>query len=493
MYFLSFYSEGEPYDEGFSLSAVAEEIKEKLTSYFDDIFLYNKRSLKTLPNSEDICNSYDEPLDQNANVHHFGYFDFKPFLIDYTLKNIPENSLLLYHDGNFIKNQQYWQTDWENLNSICENMLSENSSDIWFQMEREGCYVKSCVKEYTLDYFFTESEKHVVKNSHLINAARVLVRNNKFGRKFISEYLELCKNKNLIAKNPNHNPDPEFQWSCGDQDVLNCLVYRYILDGKLPKTFPRFSFLYRVLRYENRPFLWSGVNNDNYHFTGISELRNTELLTYMENLSVEINENDIVSFLNLDKLSEETDLCKILKKYGSDKSSDWHNYSPLYNYFFQHLKDDEINFFEVGIYHGASVHSWREYFSKAKIFTADVDEKTFLKVEDLDVECFYCDQDDPITIKTMWNTDKLKDIHFDVILDDGKHEFISNLNFLKESIHKLKKGGIFIIEDLTISTCNSFENILFGLQNQYSLDYIKLLKLPSQNNKIDNNILLIIK
>jgi hypothetical protein len=93
----------------------------------------------------------------------------------------------------------------------------------------------------------------------------------------------------------------------------------------------------------------------------------------------------------------------------------------------------------------------------------------------------------------MWNDDKLKDLHFDVIMDDGKHEFISNLNFLKESIHKLKKGGIFIIEDLTISTFNSFENILSSLESEYSLDYMKLLKLPNPNNKIDNNILLIIK
>lgn len=414
-------------------------------------------------------------------------------MIDYTLKNIPEGSLLLYHDGNFVKNEQYWQTDWENITTICETMLNENSSDVWFQMEREGCYVKSFVKEYTLDYFFNEDEKQIVKNSHLINAARVLVRNNDSGRQFISEYLKLCKNKDLIAKSPNYNPDPEFQWSCGDQDVLNCLVYRYILDGKLPRTFPRFSFLYRVLRYENRPFLWSGVNNDNYHFTGISELKNTELLNYMENTSLEITENEILSFLDEDKLAERTDLCGILEKYGSDKCSDWHNYSALYDYFFKHFRNEEINFFEVGIYHGSSVKSWREYFSKAKIYAADVDEKTFETISDLDVEYFYCDQDKPQSIRNMWKNDSLNDIQFDVIIDDGKHEFISNINFFKESIHKLKPGGIFIVEDLTVSTCDSFDRIISNLQNEYSLDYIKLMKLPNPNNHTDNNILLVIK
>jgi hypothetical protein len=511
MYFLSFYSEGEPYDQGFSLSKVAEEIKEKLSPYFDDIFLYTKRTLKNLPNSEDICNSYDEPLDQNANVQHFGYFDFKPFLIDYTLKNIPDNSLLLYHDGNFIKNQQYWQSDWENIKSLSENLLSENNTDVWFQMEREGCYVKSCVKEYTLDYFFTESEKNIVKNSHLINAARVLVRNTEFGRKFISEYLELCKNKNLIAKSPNHNPDPEFQWSCGDQDVLNCLVYRYILNGKLPKTFPRFSFLYRVLRCENRPFLWSGVNNDNYHFTGISELKNKELLNYMENNLLEIAEDEILSFLNLDRLNQKTELCEIFLKYGcwkgllgkdekslsiceSAPAPGWHNYSPLYDYLFKHLRNEDLNIFEVGIYHGDSAKSWREYFPKSKIYVGDVNIEFFSHVENIDnLQCFHCDQDNPHSIRTMWMNDALINLEFDIIMDDGKHEFTSNLNFFRESIHKLKKGGIFIVEDLTFSTYYAFESIVNQLQNEYSLDYIKLMKLPHERNNNDNNILLVIK
>lgn len=501
MYLLSFCSEGPPHDEGFSLIETSNQIKERLAPFFQDIFVHTKRTLKLLPNSEDICNCYDEPLDQNTHVHNFGYFDFKPFLIDYTLKNIPEGSLLLYHDGNFVKNEQYWQTDWESITSICETMLNENSSDVWFQMEREGCYVKSSVKEYTLDYFFNENEKRVVKNSHLINAARVLVRNNDSGRQFISEYLELCKNKDLIAKSPNHNPDPEFQWSCGDQDVLNCLVYRYILDGKLPRTFPRFSFLYRVLRYENRPFLWSGVNNDNYHFTGISELKNTELLNYMENNLLEISENEILSFLNLDRLNQKSDLCEIFYKYGcwkgllgKESEPGWHNYSPLYDYLFKHMRDEELNIFEVGIYHGDSVKSWKEYFPKSKIYVGDVNNEFFSHVENIDnVQCFHCDQDNPHSIRNMWMSDELVNLEFDIIMDDGKHEFIPNLNFFKESIHKLKKGGIFIIEDLTFPTYGAFESIVNQLQLEYSLNYIKLMKLPHEKNNIDNNILLVIK
>jgi hypothetical protein len=93
----------------------------------------------------------------------------------------------------------------------------------------------------------------------------------------------------------------------------------------------------------------------------------------------------------------------------------------------------------------------------------------------------------------MWMDDKLVNVEFDIIMDDGKHEFIPNLNFFRESIHKLKKGGIFIIEDLTFPTYNAFENIVNQLQNEYSLNYIKLMKLPHERNNNDNNILLVIK
>jgi hypothetical protein len=104
----------------------------------------------------------------------------------------------------------------------------------------------------------------------------------------------------------------------------------------------------------------------------------------MENASLEITENEIISFLDLNRLTQRTDLCNILEKHGSDKCSNWHNYSALYDYFFKHFRDEEINFFEVGIYHGSSVKSWREYFSKAKIYTADVDKETFLTISDLE-------------------------------------------------------------------------------------------------------------
>lgn len=146
---------------------------------------------------------------------------------------------------------------------------------------RENVYVKEYVKTHTIDLLFPDqTQNNIVKNCYLINAARIIVRNTPFSNKFIDDYNSLCADKTLLSKTPNSNPDPSFKWSCGDQDVLNCLVYRYIFDRKLPPSFPIFSFLYRVMRFENRPFNWHG-QNWNPHPTGGSILRNNKLIEYL--------------------------------------------------------------------------------------------------------------------------------------------------------------------------------------------------------------------
>jgi hypothetical protein len=282
IYFLTFYTEGENIDGCFDLRDKSNEVKHKLSPYFDDFFMYNKRTLKEMPGSEDFCNSYSEPLQENPNAHLIGYFDFKSFLIKDTLSKIPENSILIYHDGNFEKNPQYFESDWPNIKQIANRLLEENGSDIFVQIEREEALVKNYVKSFVIDRFFPEEfENRIVRNSNLLNAARIIMRNTEFTRKFIDEYLNLCRDKQLLSKSPNPNPDPDFKWSCGDQDVLNCLIYRYIFDGKLHPNFPLYSFLYRVIRFDKKPFFWEG-QSWNPHPTGFSYIRNETIENYLK-------------------------------------------------------------------------------------------------------------------------------------------------------------------------------------------------------------------
>lgn len=257
IYLLTFCTEGQPYDLGYNLQNCAKDIKEKLYQYFTDIFIFTPRSLKQLSGSEEFCNSWPEPLDQNPHANHVGYFDFKPFLIEHVLKNIPENSVLMYHDGNFKRNPQYWESDWHIVSDLLDTLLDLNKTDIFCQWEQPDVKVSWHVKGHVLETLFpNNAERNAVAQSPLIGAARIIVRNTEFSRSFIKDYKELSLRKDLMSKHPLGNSYPEFKWSCGDQDVLNALIYRYILDGKLPTNFPGLVFPYRVMTFQNRNFTW---------------------------------------------------------------------------------------------------------------------------------------------------------------------------------------------------------------------------------------------
>ena len=277
MYFITFITEGHPYDNGFNLTDVGEKIKSKLTPYFEKVFVFTKRTLKELDGSEDVCNSYPEPLDNNPNANHVGYFDFKPFLIKDILNKVPQGSLVLYHDGNFQKNPHYFDSDWENIEKISETLLLDNQTDVWVQVEREITLVKEHVKRLTLsEVIGNEDEVNLALNSRLLNAARILVRNTPFAQQFIEDYLSLCLNKKLIQKTPDDNRDPYAKNYCGDQDALNALIYKYIFDGKFIPEFPKYSFGDRVIS-DNKVIGKDGINRG-----GKKLLLNENVIEYMK-------------------------------------------------------------------------------------------------------------------------------------------------------------------------------------------------------------------
>jgi hypothetical protein len=282
LYFVSFYSEGRPFDDGSDLVEVVEKVRQKLAENFSDMFFYNKRQLKALPNSIEICNSFEHELPMNPNANHFGYFDFKPFIINHKLAELPENAHVLYHDANFIRNSQYWKSNWKEIHRILQWLLKLNNSSFWVQFEGQESLVKHHVNDFTLEAFFNYEEIQIIKECHLINAARVFLKNNETSRNFVGEYLAYCKNKSLYITSSIRGGESDFKWSCGDQDILNCIIYRWILDGKLDKTFPKYTFLYRVIRVENNPFYWPETGSKSLHSTGMRRIRNRLLENYMK-------------------------------------------------------------------------------------------------------------------------------------------------------------------------------------------------------------------
>jgi hypothetical protein len=151
--------------------------------------------------------------------------------------------------------------------------------------------------------------------------------------------------------------------------------------------------------------------------------------------------NYVVNSNNNSKLTE------LMILYGSDKGgkNNHHNYSEYYSEIFFHKKKEIKNFLEIGLGTNnikiasnmgkdgqplASLRAWRDYFENANIYGADID-KDILKNEER-IKTFYVDQTDPVTISAMFKEIGLN--KFDVILEDGLHEFNANICFFENAI-----------------------------------------------------------
>lgn len=153
---------------------------------------------------------------------------------------------------------------------------------------------------------------------------------------------------------------------------------------------------------------------------------------------------DLVAWENGAYFKEPSELDSLGLKYDTDKCSKIHNYLTKYEFFLQTFKDDQISVLELGVYKGASLKMWRDYFWNAIIYGVDINpqckeyEETNIKVliKDLDNE------EDLNSLKSLAPT---------IIIDDASHYWSHQIFALYHLLPALKNGGIYILEDLETS------------------------------------------
>ena len=186
------------------------------------------------------------------------------------------------------------------------------------------------------------------------------------------------------------------------------------------------------------------------------------------------------------------DLCKV---YGTDKGYP-HNYADYYYQEFNQTKNQINLIFELGIgsndlsiphnigkngNSGASLHVWSKYFKNSTVYGGDIDKSTFINTNR--IKSFYVDQNDQDSINNMWS--HIKETNFDIIIDDGHHALESAVKLFQNSFNKLKKNGLYIIEDVHISYLSKLVETL----NKYDPKVI----LFENNNNLDDDNLVVFK
>ncbi len=186
-------------------------------------------------------------------------------------------------------------------------------------------------------------------------------------------------------------------------------------------------------------------------------------------------------------------LSQLCDKYGSDKGEiknsghpyGWPSctYADFYSRLFSHCRNSVQRVFECGIgtnnpnlpssmgpngMPGASLRVWRDYFPNASVIGADIDRSILFEEER--IRTFYIDQLDPIAISKFWREIGLSD--FDFMVDDGLHTFEAGICLFENSISKLARHGIYIIEDIDMENLLRYREF-FGARN-YVVDYVSL-------------------
>jgi len=154
-------------------------------------------------------------------------------------------------------------------------------------------------------------------------------------------------------------------------------------------------------------------------------------------------------------------------KYGTDKASSGHNYLEFYEPFFAPLRENQLTVLEIGVYHGASLKTWEDYFANAKVIGVDIVAAS-KQYERGRIAIALADQS---------NIEELTRLAinygpFDIIIEDGSHMWNHQVTSLRTLFPFLRDRGLYIVEDLQ-TNYGSMQANYKGVASSTCIEYLK--------------------
>jgi hypothetical protein len=134
-------------------------------------------------------------------------------------------------------------------------------------------------------------------------------------------------------------------------------------------------------------------------------------------------------------------------KYNTDKNSKVHDFTSIYNEYFENVRGDYRNILEIGVLNGSSLKMWENYFENANIY--GIDKNIDCKKYEGDRRIVLIgEQDDEQFIQ---REIKNKNLLFDLIIDDGSHVSDHQIKSFYLLFENLRSRSYYIIEDVCCS------------------------------------------
>ena len=163
-------------------------------------------------------------------------------------------------------------------------------------------------------------------------------------------------------------------------------------------------------------------------------------------------------------------LRKLGKRYGTDKVH--HGFLPIYADLLG-APEAVSRVLEIGVFHGASIQMWRDYFPKATVYGVDAFTGVMGNGEvacagscvgDLTaspfgprVKLLKADQANATAMAGMVASLSRAGVQLDVVIDDGSHKYRDQQQSLAQLLPLVRPGGYYIIEDVHTSLQQGYD------------------------------------
>lgn len=131
---------------------------------------------------------------------------------------------------------------------------------------------------------------------------------------------------------------------------------------------------------------------------------------------------------------------------GCNDRNGTHSYTPVYDKLFENRRQG-VSLLEIGLALGDGLVLWDRYFEESTIVGVDITvvfplEKVKRPGSSNNIHVIECDATKDDIVR------QLMGYEFDIIVDDGSHMEKDQVETFKLLKHKMKPGGIYIIEDI---------------------------------------------
>jgi hypothetical protein len=152
-------------------------------------------------------------------------------------------------------------------------------------------------------------------------------------------------------------------------------------------------------------------------------------------------------------------LKELFDKYGSDKGT--LGYGPVYEFYFKPVCEKLLKVLELGVWQGASLRAWRDYFPSATIIGIDEQGSDF---QGNNIFTHVGRQEDAGFLNSLIAKYQL----FDIIIDDCGHCWEPQQISFNTLWPAVNSGGFYIIEDLE----TSFDSKFSGGYSTNTVEYL---------------------